>query len=74
MYPKDSLLRVVKNKDGLIFYDPSGKAPGRGAYISKSEDAILIAKKKNVLSKAFSTNVDSSIYDSLLEITKKKEE
>ncbi len=72
MYPKDDLLRVVKNKEGLIFYDPSNKASGRGAYISKSEDAIKIARKKNILSKVFSTNVDSSIYDLLLEVNKKE--
>lgn len=72
IYPKDNLLRVVKNKDGEVFYDPSNVASGRGAYIYRSEEAILIARKKKVLDKAFSTLVDSSLYDSLLDVIKKE--
>lgn len=66
MYPKDNLLRVVKSNDGKISFDPSDKAPGRGAYILKSKEAIEIARKKRVLSRAFQTEVDDSIYDLLL--------
>ncbi|MCR5332924.1 MAG: YlxR family protein [Bacilli bacterium] len=66
MYPKDTLLRVCKNKAGEIFYDPTDKAPGRGAYILKSKDAIALAKRKHVLDKAFQVKVDESIYDELL--------
>jgi len=66
MYPKDSLLRVVKSNDGKISFDPFDKAPGRGAYILKSKEAIGIARKKKVLSRAFQTEVDDSIYDLLL--------
>ncbi len=66
MYPKDSLLRVVKTKSGEIYFDPTDKAPGRGAYILKSKDAILLAKKKHVLDRAFQVKVDEKIYDDLL--------
>ena len=30
---KRDLLRIVKNKEGQVFIDPTGKANGRGAYI-----------------------------------------
>lgn len=30
---KKGLIRIVKNKEGEIFLDPTGKANGRGAYI-----------------------------------------
>lgn len=66
MYPKDTLLRICKNKAGEVFYDPTDKAPGRGAYILKSHEAISLAKKKHVLDKAFQVKVDESIYDELL--------
>lgn len=66
MYPKDSLLRVVKNKAGEIYFDPTDKAPGRGAYILKSKDAIMLAKKKHALDRAFQVKVDEKIYDDLL--------
>lgn len=33
MKPKRDMLRIVKNAEGEIKLDFSGKAPGRGAYI-----------------------------------------
>ncbi|MEG1743831.1 MAG: YlxR family protein [Clostridia bacterium] len=33
MKEKNLLLRIVKNKDGDIFFDSTGKANGRGAYL-----------------------------------------
>ncbi len=33
---KRDLLRIVKNKEGQVFIDPTGKANGRGAYINTS--------------------------------------
>ena len=66
IYPKDKLLRVTKTKDGLVKFDSSYHAPGRGAYILKSKDAIELARKRHVLDKAFSVKVDEKIYDELL--------
>ena len=31
--PKKELIRIVKNKDGIISIDRTGKQEGRGAYI-----------------------------------------
>ena len=33
--PKQELLRVVKNNEGVVMVDLSGRANGRGAYIKK---------------------------------------
>ncbi len=33
--PKKELIRVVKNKEGQVFVDPTGKMNGRGAYLKK---------------------------------------
>ena len=40
---KRDLLRIVKNKEGEVFIDPTGKANGRGAYVQTvfSADDIL---------------------------------
>ena len=38
--PKKELVRVVKNKDGEIFIDRTGKADGRGAYICDSIECL----------------------------------
>ncbi|RBP41167.1 RNase P modulator RnpM [Garciella nitratireducens] len=45
---KKELIRIVKNKEGEVFYDPSGRANGRGAYICKNVkcfDAAIANKK-----------------------------
>ena len=47
--PKKELIRVVRNKEGEVFVDPTGKKNGRGAYLKRSQEAIDIAKKKKVL-------------------------
>ena len=46
---KRDLLRIVKNKEGEIFIDPTGKKNGRGAYIKlDNEEAIQAKNKKSV--------------------------
>lgn len=38
--PKSELLRIVRDKEGHIFPDLTGKANGRGAYIKKDINAL----------------------------------
>ena len=54
---KKDLIRVVKNKDGLVFVDESGKANGRGAYLKKSVEVIEKAQKSKVLDKILDTTI-----------------
>jgi hypothetical protein len=63
MLPKDALLRIVKNKQGEVFVDPTGKAHGRGAYVKKDKSALKTLKKKNILDRVFQIKVDSSVYE-----------
>lgn len=63
--PKRELIRIVKNKDGDIFVDPTGKANGRGAYICKSIDCLEKAFKTKRLSKALEIEIPDKIYDDL---------
>ena len=65
MKPKKELIRVVKNKENEIFLDKTGKAAGRGAYICADAKCFALMKKGNRLSRAFSSEIDSEIYDSL---------
>ena len=34
--PKKELIRVVRNKEGQVFVDATGKMNGRGAYLKRS--------------------------------------
>ena len=61
-------LRIVRTPEGEIKVDQTGKLNGKGAYISKSLEALEIAKKKNVLAKAFETNIDEEVYEEIYRI------
>ena len=63
MLPKEAMLRIVKNKQGEVFVDPTGKAHGRGAYVKKDKTAIKTLKKKNGLDRVFQMKVDPSVYE-----------
>jgi len=62
---KNELIRIVKNKDGDIFIDITGKANGRGAYICNDVQCLEKAIKSKRLEKCFETKVDNEIYESL---------
>lgn len=62
MKPKTEMTRVVKNADGEIFADPTGKAAGRGAYICSEPACLTMLEKKKLLHKTFSTNVSEEVY------------
>ena len=63
--PKQELVRIVKNNEGKVFIDLTGKANGRGAYLKRSNEAIDIAIKKNSLSRALECTIEQEIYDEL---------
>jgi len=62
MKPKQEMLRVVRNADGEIFADPTGKAPGRGAYVCDNEECLKKFSLKKLLHKTFSSDVDPKVY------------
>lgn len=60
--PKKDLLRIVRTPEGKVKVDTTGKLNGKGAYLKKSLEALEIAKKKNLLSRALEVNVDEEVY------------
>ena len=67
MQDKDKLVRIVKNSEGNIFVDLTGKANGRGAYVCKSSDCLAKLRKQKGLSRAFKCLIDEDIYNRLEE-------
>lgn len=63
--PKSELLRIVKNKDGEVFIDLTGKANGRGAYIKKDLEVLAIAKKKKVIEKVLEVKIEDELYNEI---------
>ncbi|KGP92896.1 hypothetical protein N780_11140 [Pontibacillus chungwhensis BH030062] len=68
MLPKQQLIRVVRNKDGEVFIDETGKKNGRGAYLTKDAEVIKTAREKSILSHHLKAKVDQELYDQLLEM------
>lgn len=67
MQDKHDLIRIVKDKEGKIFVDTTGKKNGRGAYVCKNPDCIEKLIKQKTLNKTFKTNIDDNIYEALKE-------
>ena len=63
--PKNELIRIVKQSDGKIFVDKTGKAEGRGAYICNAVECLEKAIKSERLSRSFETEINNEIYESL---------
>ena len=62
MKPKGEMTRVVRNADGEIKLDPTGKAPGRGAYVCNCEECLKKLQSKKLLHKTFSADVSADVY------------
>ena len=67
-FPKKDLLRIVRTPEGEVKVDLTGKLNGKGAYISKSLEALELAKKKNVLSRALETPINDEVYEEILKV------
>lgn len=65
MKPKKELVRVVRSPEGEFSVDLTGKKPGRGAYICRSEECFETAKKTKRLERTFSCAIPPEVYDSM---------
>ena len=70
---KKDLLRIVKNKEGLVFVDTTGKANGRGAYIKRDLETLELAKKNKILEKVLEVSISDEVYNELKEIINRRE-
>ncbi|MBE5789392.1 MAG: YlxR family protein [Clostridiales bacterium] len=46
---KRDLIRVVRSPDGEVSLDPTGKKPGRGAYVCRKAECLKLAIKRRQL-------------------------
>ncbi|MBR5539974.1 MAG: YlxR family protein [Clostridia bacterium] len=67
MKPKKELVRIVKDPEGAISLDRTGKKAGRGAYICPDEACLAAARKARRLEKAFSCQIPDAVYTQLEE-------
>ena len=72
MLPKKSMIRVVRSKEGEVSVDPTGKMSGRGAYVSKSEEVVELARKKSSLDRQLEVKIPDEIYEELLKLIRRE--
>lgn len=65
MIGKKGLLRVVRDKEGNISLDQTGKKSGRGAYICKDKACFLMARKKKAFERSLKCEIPDEIYQKL---------
>ena len=63
---KRDLLRVVRDNEGNVFVDETGKANGRGAYVKKDKDVIEKARASKALERHLEVKIEDNIYDELI--------
>ena len=64
-YEKKQMLRIVKDKDGNISLDFTGKKAGRGAYICDKPECIEKCVKNKILGRVFEQEISSEDYDAI---------
>ncbi len=58
---KKALVRVVRTPEGTVKVDPSGKLPGRGAYLCGAKKCLELALKANKLGRALRCEIPEAV-------------
>lgn len=69
---KKDLLRVVRDPEGNVSVDITGKSNGRGAYLKKDSEVIERARKTKALERILEVEIPESIYEEMLNIIKER--
>ncbi|MDE5889001.1 MAG: YlxR family protein [Bacilli bacterium] len=69
---KKDLLRVVRDPEGTVSVDITGKSNGRGAYLKKDSEVIERARKTKALERILEVEIPESIYEEMLNIIKER--
>jgi predicted RNA-binding protein YlxR (DUF448 family) len=62
---KRGLLRVARAPDGTVVYDPTGRAPGRGAYLHRDAECVQLARRRRALERSLKTQVPEHLWSDL---------
>ena len=61
-FPKNTLLRVVRDPEGNVSLDFTGKKSGRGAYICKNVACLKKAQKTKRLSRVLECEIPDEVF------------
>ena len=66
-FPKKELIRVIRDPDGAVSLDFTGKKSGRGAYVCHSAACFKKARKQNRFATALECEIPADVLDALEE-------
>ncbi|KIL73609.1 RNase P modulator RnpM [Bacillus badius] len=72
MKAKKEMVRIVRSKEGEVSVDRTGKKSGRGAYLSKTKEAVELARSKGILARQLNAEVPDSVFEELLSYVEKE--
>ncbi|HOA15904.1 MAG TPA: YlxR family protein [Bacillota bacterium] len=64
-FEKRALVRIVRTPEGDVKVDPTGKLPGRGAYVCDSRDCLEKAVKAKKLQRSLEREVSPEVIEQL---------
>ncbi|WP_459128768.1 RNase P modulator RnpM [Guggenheimella bovis] len=64
-FEKRQLIRVVRNKEGEVFLDLTGKQNGRGAYLCKNVECFEKALKRKAIERALEVTLSDEIIETI---------
>lgn len=70
---KKDMIRVIRNPEGGMELDDTGKKNGRGAYLCLSQECLSKAVKSKGLERSFRMTIPKEIYQQLSEELSKLE-
>ena len=65
MKEKKSLIRVVRSPEGAVSLDPTGKKPGRGAYVCREGECLARAIAKKQLEHQLNAEIGAEVTECL---------
>jgi uncharacterized protein len=65
MFPKKELIRIVRDPQGEVKADLTGKMSGRGAYLCRNPECFTLAKKRKALERALEVKISDELYNRL---------
>ena len=65
MKNKKDMMRVLKDAEGHICLDVTGKKNGRGAYLCKQMECLQKARKNKGLERSFKMSIPDEVYNTL---------
>lgn len=65
-FAKRDLVRVVRDKEGRVSLDKTGRANGRGAYLCNKSECLMTALKRKAIQRALQVELTQDVQDQLM--------